>query len=457
MDSDSLYQETLQYLYGFIDYSLTHEDRYAPENFDLGRMRDFLDQLGRPQDRYPIIHLTGTKGKGSVAALCTSVLMASGYRVGLYTSPHLSDYAERIQVDRQPIPHRELVALVDEVRPLLDQGTELTTFEITTALALLYFARQGATAVVLEVGLGGRLDATNVVIPDVSVIASISYDHTLFLGNTLTSIAHEKAGIIKPGVPVVAAPQTEEARRVIEQVAAKRGSPLTLVERDYGFSILEHDLDGQFFEVWPLSSGLNENGGHNGSPNPDQKERLFTPLLGAHQVENAVTAYAALKIVSQNRLPLSTEAISSGFASVFWPARLEILQREPLVVIDSAHNQDSARRLSQAIEDYFPNRPVTLIFGASEDKNVSGMLEELSPHVDRIIAVQADHPRAMDTAMIVELADSFGCPVSQASSPAVALDDALLHLLPQGVVLGAGSLFVAAGIRESWQLARISG
>ena len=251
MDSEQIYQDTLNYLYSFVDYSLTRggfQDMLG--KFELGRMREFLEHLGRPDQAYPIIHVAGTKGKGSVCALCASALQAAGYRVGLYTSPHLEDYAERICVNGQPIAHVELIALVDEIRPYLQDGTQLTTFEITTALALRYFARQGVTAAVVEVGLGGRLDATNVVAPLVTVITSISYDHMQVLGNTLAEIAGEKAGILKTGVPVVVAPQAEEARLVIERMAAERDAPLVQVGRDYQYRPLEHAIGGQTLQVW---------------------------------------------------------------------------------------------------------------------------------------------------------------------------------------------------------------
>ena len=203
MDIETRYQETQDYLYSFVDFSMARAVRYSPELFNLDRMIEFAHYLGDPQKSYPIIHVAGTKGKGSVAAFCAGALQAAGYKVGLYTSPHLVDYAERIQINRQPISHPELIVLVDELRPFLDKGSQLTTFEITTALAFLYFARHGVDAAVIEVGLGGRLDATNIIIPQVSVITSLSYDHTQFLGDTLAEIAGEKAGIIKPGVPVV--------------------------------------------------------------------------------------------------------------------------------------------------------------------------------------------------------------------------------------------------------------
>ena len=254
MDFETAYQETLDYLYSFVDYSLTRSFRYSPEKFDLGRMRSFMELLQQPQETYPIIHVAGTKGKGSVTALCAGALHAAGYRVGQYTSPHLQDYAERIQIDGRPITHADLVAVVEEIKPLLGKIPGLTTFEITTALGFLYFARQGVDAAVIEVGLGGRLDATNIVIPEVSVITSISYDHTAMLGETLTEIAGEKAGIIKPGVPVVVSPQKDEAYLAIERIAVERGAPLVQIGQDYLFAQLAHSLNGgQSMLVWPSS------------------------------------------------------------------------------------------------------------------------------------------------------------------------------------------------------------
>ena len=202
------YDEALDYLYSFVDYSLQRSYRYSPATFDLARMRELLQKLSNPERSYKVIHVAGTKGKGSVSALCASALRAAGYRTGFYTSPHLVDYAERIQADGHDLPHERLAELVEEIRPVVETVPRLTTFEITTALAFLYFAREKVDAAVVEVGLGGRLDATNVVHPLVSVITSLSLDHTHLLGHTLAEIAREKAGIIKPGVPVVIAPQS---------------------------------------------------------------------------------------------------------------------------------------------------------------------------------------------------------------------------------------------------------
>jgi dihydrofolate synthase/folylpolyglutamate synthase len=451
MDIEKDYQQTLDYLYSFVDYSLTRSFRYTPEQFDLGRMEEFVEHLGHPDRMYPILHIAGTKGKGSVAAMCASALQAAGYRVGLYTSPHLQDYAERIQLDGQPIPHADLIALVDAIRPYLDKGTNLTTFEITTALALMYFSTQGATAVVAEVGLGGRLDATNVVKPLVSCITSLSYDHTAILGSTLSEIAGEKAGIIKPGVPVVLAPQKDEARMVIERVAAERAAPLTLVGSDILFAPAGHSLDSQSLFVWsaadqPLFDVFVETGGQS----EWQPIRLTIPLLGNHQVENAATAYAVMQAARLQGLAFTEEDLTIGFSRVNWPARFEILQRQPPVVIDSAHNRDSALKLRLALDDYFPGKPVVMVFGASEDKDIEGMFAELIPRVHQLIATKSFHPRALEPEQLVDLAHRFGCPARIIPAVEDALDEAVRLAGDEKLVLVTGSIFVAAGARYTW-------
>jgi dihydrofolate synthase / folylpolyglutamate synthase len=451
MDLSAEYQQTLDYLYSFVDYSLTRSIRYSPELFDLGRMQSFIDYLGRPDRSFPSIHIAGTKGKGSVASFCASTLRSAGYRVGLYTSPHLEDYSERIQIDGQPISPTELVDLVEELRPHLDEVKHLTTFEITTGLALLYFARRGATAAVIEVGLGGRLDATNVIHPLVSVITSLSYDHTQFLGETLAEIAGEKAGIIKPGVPVISAPQKKEAHLVLERVAAERGSPLTQVGEDYLFAPLEHDLEGQSLLVWHKSeqAAIDAHLAAGSESNPDL-HRLDIHLLGHHQVENAATAYAVLKVAGEGGLSVPEDAIRAGFALTRWPARFEILGGDPVVVVDSAHNRDSALKLRLALDDYFPDRNVTLVFGASEDKDVAGMFSELMPRVQQVIATRSIHPRAMEPELLVGLAHQFGRPARIAPSIEEALEQALHNSSPGEVVLVTGSIFIAAGARQYW-------
>lgn len=452
MNLELAYQEALDYIYSFIDYSLKRTFRYSPENFNLGRMEKLAISLGNPHQGYPIIHVAGTKGKGSVAAMCASALQAAGYRVGFYTSPHLQDFNERIQVDGEPISHSDVVTLIDEMKPHIASIPELTTFEITTALGMMYFARREVTAAVFEVGLGGRLDATNIVHPVVSVITSISYDHTYVLGNTLAEIAGEKAGIIKENIPVVVAPQDDEAGQVIARIAAEKKAPLTQIGEHYRFSPQSYSLDGQSFSIWSQKPQHAASEIQSLGETTDQQSITFTiPLLGYHQVTNAATAYAALQTARLAGLEISEEDIRQGLAQVAWPGRFEVLRREPPVVLDSAHNRDSARKLRQTIDDYFPGYPVILVFGASEDKDIQGMFAELLPRVESLIATQSIHPRAIEPEKLVEFAQQFGKPAY--SIPRI--EDALQEALTVGqngyLVLVTGSLFIVAGARYAWQ------
>lgn len=436
-DIETKYNQALDYLYSYVDYSLKHSSELAKAEFNLDRMFALLEELGNPQAKYPIIHVAGTKGKGSVCALCASALQAAGYKTGLYTSPHLQDYVERIQINGEPISHEEMVELVEEIKPAVAKIPKLTTFEITTALGFLAFAKNNVTAAVIEVGLGGRLDATNVVIPNVSVITSLSYDHMAVLGNTLAQIAGEKAGIIKPGIPVVSAPQPDEALQVLQRVAKEGNCPFILVGRDSKFERVESSLDGQSLR---LSSFY--------SPLSTQPLDLRIPLLGAHQIQNAATAYAALKA---SGIESSDEAIQTGFSQVKWPARFEILQREPPIVIDSAHNRDSALRLRQTLDEYFPDRPVILIFCALEDKDILGMLEELKPRVEFVVATRADHPRAPAAEWIAEQVRKVGIRVEAVAPTAAALARAIELAGADKLVLSAGSVAFAGEVGAAWR------
>ena len=443
MEIDLKYQETLDYLYSYIDFSLQKASRYSPDRFDLGRMRDFMALLGNPQSDYRIIHVAGTKGKGSVAALCANAIHQSGLKAGLYTSPHLEDYAERIQVDGIPIPHEDLVALVDEIKPQIANSPEITTFEITTALALLYFSRLKVDVAVLEVGLGGRLDATNVCEPEVTVITSISYDHTYLLGETLAEIAGEKAGILKPGIPLVLSPQVDEARRSILHIAAERSVPVVEVGRDYLYRPLDKSRTGQQLEVWSAGSYGKES----------SQVELSIPLLGDHQLVNAATAYAALMVARENGIEVSVPGIKEGFRSVQWPGRFEILQQDPAMIIDSAHNQDSAQKLHIVLQDYFPGQKVVLVFGASEDKDISGMLGELKPAVHQIVATKSSHPRAADPEDLAALAEKLNIKAVASSSVEDAMTEAERLADGSRIILVTGSIFVAAAARSVWMAA----
>ncbi len=448
---DRKYQSALDYVYSFVDFSLTRQDRLSAAKFDLGRMLDLMDKLGNPEKAYPVIHIAGTKGKGSTAAMIAAVLQEAGYKVGLYTSPHLQDYVERIQINRKSIEHEYFVDLLERLKPFIAEVPELTTFEITTALGFMAFADQKVDIAVIEVGLGGRLDATNVVDPLVSVITSLSYDHMNVLGNSIDQIAFEKAGIIKPGRPVVLAPQMQAAENVVVRIAEERNAPLTLIGRDYFFSPASHSLDGQSLLVWPAKDQelINEYV-QSGGRIAWEPVHLTIPLLGYHQVQNAATAYAALEVARQQGIKISEKAIVNGFARVEWAGRFEILQRDPIVVVDSAHNQDSALKLRLAMDDYLNGKPIVLLFGVSEDKDIKGMLDQLIPRVRLFIATKSIHPRAMDPAKLVELAQQYGKPAIATQSIEEGLTQALIHAGKNAAIVVAGSIFVAAAVRELW-------
>jgi dihydrofolate synthase/folylpolyglutamate synthase len=433
-DTETAYNQALDYLYSFVDYSLKHISELAKAEFNLDRMFALMEELGNPHTRYPIIHVAGTKGKGSVCALCASASQAAGYQTGLYTSPHLLDYTERIQVNGAPISHEQLIELVEEIKPAVARIPKLTTFEITTAIGFLAFAKQNVEAAVFEVGLGGRLDATNVVTPKVSVITSLSYDHMAVLGDTLAKIAGEKAGIIKEGVPVVSSPQKEEALQVLERVATEKKSSFSLVGKDVKFERLTSSLDGQSLHITDNLRHLTLD--------------VRLPLLGLNQIENAATAYVALKT---SGLEISNEAIKKGFAEVKWPARFQVVRREPPVVIDSAHNRDSALHLRETLDENFPDRPVILVFCALEDKDIPGMLEELKPRLERVVATHADHPRAPAAEWIAEQVRKVGIPVEAVTPVGPALERALELAGERKLVLSTGSVAFAGEISAAWQ------
>ncbi|MEL7644806.1 MAG: folylpolyglutamate synthase/dihydrofolate synthase family protein [Anaerolineaceae bacterium] len=439
------YQESLDFIYSFIDFSMKRHLDDSHRFFKLDRMRRMMDLLGNPQDKFLSIHVAGTKGKGSTASLCASALRAAGYKVGLYTSPHLQEFTERIQINGKQIERQALVDLIARIRPLTREVPEITTFELMTALAFQHFHECQVNIAVVEVGLGGRLDATNIITPLVSVITPISYDHTAILGSTLTEIAYEKGGIIKPGVPAVISPQQPEAEQELARIAAERQAPLTRVEQDYRLRILSHSLRGQELAI----TARDKSTAYPSSlTNPEVK--LHLPLLGAHQAQNALTALGALEQARARGLTLSREDIRKGFGQVEWPARFEILRENPPVVIDSAHNGDSMNRLRQSLDDYFPGQKFLLVFGASADKELDAMLSAILPRVERVITTLSTHPRAADPLQLLERIRPYGLPV-EALSPA---EDALTRALELagtdcGIIV-AGSIFIAAAARDIW-------
>lgn len=446
------YQAALDYIFNYVDYERRRSVPYTEAAWDLDRTRRVLAALGSPHANLRFVHVAGSKGKGSTAAMIEAVLRAHGMRTGLYTSPHLHTFRERIRVDGQLLDRNDLVRLLEQSRSAIEAVPGMTAFEIITALALLHFAQREVAWAVLEVGLGGRLDATNVVTPAVSVIAPISLEHTALLGNDLDSIAREKAGIVKPGVPVICAPQEPVALEAIEAVARRQGAPLVLLGRDWQWHSTYDSLNGQRFDV--CRSGI---------PAPGQLARascelsdLAIPLLGGHQLVNATVAAAAIQTLADQGMRFSEVALRRGLAGVVWPARLEVLpgglQDEPAVVVDSAHNETSAGLLVTSLDAYFPARSFWLVLGVSSDKDVDALLRRFAPLFGRIICTRSRHPRALPGPELARIAQGVFGPtvVTTASSVAAALAQALREAPKEAVVCFAGSLFVAAEAREAW-------
>ena len=371
--------------------------------------------------------------------MISSVLQKAGYRVGLFTSPHLHTFRERVQINREPISAEDFAGAMEKVKPHVEEINAvgehgyITTFEALTAMALLYFAEKQVEALVFEVGVGGRLDATNVVRPEVSVITSISRDHTELLGETLPEIAGEKAGIIKEGVPVVVAPQVPEVEEVIGSIALERGSEMVNVGRESVWRALGHDDRGQSLLVRAF----------------EYEYRISMPLLGDHQQENAATAIAALGVLRQKGWHISDADVLDGFADLRWPGRMEELGRRPLVIADGAHNGDSARRLREALLKYFEFRRAVLVVGVSADKNVDDIASELLPLASTVILTKSRHMRAADPA---DIADAFTRPdiiVETTGSVKEALERAREIASEEDLICATGSLFVVGEAIEA--------
>lgn len=429
-------QEALAYLYSQADF----ERGRSGTDYDLRRVEHLLRDLGDPHLGRLTIHLAGTKGKGSSAAMAASVLQAAGYHTGLFTSPHLCDFRERIRVDGRAIPAEAFAETVKRVQAAADRYHQdpeygrLTTFELTTTAAFVHFRDQDATAQILEAGLGGRLDATNVIpTPEVAVITPISYDHVEILGETLAAIAGEKAGIIKPGGAVVMGPQESEAGAVIARRCYEVGAVLVDAGRHSRWDRTAFDLDGQSFHLTTAISSYD----------------LRIPLLGAFQIENAAVAVAAYEVLRSRGVPLKREHLEQGLAQVRWPGRLQVVQRNPLVVLDGAHNGASARRLREALTSDIGHQRLILVVGVSADKDLDAIAAELGPIADEVIATRADNPRSADPATIGR---AFCARITIASVPE-ALTLGLAHASPEDLVCVTGSLYVVGEALKTLGLA----
>ncbi|HMC64621.1 MAG TPA: folylpolyglutamate synthase/dihydrofolate synthase family protein [Gemmataceae bacterium] len=459
------YDEALRFWYGRINYE---QRSPKPADLKLDRMRLLLRLLGDPQERLRVVHVAGSKGKGSTSAMLATILREAGYRTGLFTSPHLCRVEERIQIDGQPISHDELSSLMTDIiavpgdsRPIApsprhpvtlspdeDLKISLTFFEIATALGFLHFARRRVDVAVLEVGLGGRFDSTNVCRPVVSVITSISFDHTQQLGDRLGSIAMEKAGIIKPGRPAVSGVAASEARRVIEATCRERGSPLRQLGQDFQYSY----EPGHITEASDCRPHVRVRTASRTWP------QMELNLLGEHQAANAAVAVATIEQLQTEGMTIPDAAVAAGLAEVRWPARLEVLGRRPFIVLDCAHNVASAQALVDTLEASFPPGRRLLIFAVSTDKDIAGMFRVLAPQFEHVFLTR--YQPSLRAAAPEQLADilrgTADLPYTLCSTAAEAWHAARTAAGPEDLLCVTGSVFLAGELRPLLQKEEIA-
>ncbi len=437
------FPEAVNYL-----YSLGHE--MLAMKLGLESVSTLAKAFDDPQQKFPAVHIAGTNGKGSTAAMTESIARAAGLRTALYTSPHLVSITERVSVDGEEIPEREFSRLATRVRAASEQLVEEkvlealpTFFEQTTMIAYLYFAERQVDLAVLEVGLGGRLDATNICQPVVTAITPVDFDHQQILGNTLAEIAGEKAGIIKPGVPVVLAPQAAEARAAIERRCAELNAPLISIAE--AMDRMRVSSAGDRDDVWSIGYFRLQYR----SPR-DQYDALVN-LRGRHQMINAVTAIHIAEQLGEEGFPITRDAVLYGLGHVEWPGRLEMAAvGEPArpLLLDGAHNAAGAHVLRDFLREHCASRPITLIFGAMADKTIAGMADVIFPLAERIIVTKVNNPRAASPQTIAEVAAALGRGVVSIDGVEGALAEALRVTPPDGLICACGSLFLVGEIKE---------
>ena len=398
----------------------------------LDRITKLLTLMNNPEKKLKFIHVAGTNGKGSICAMLSSILKNQGYVTGLYTSPYVIDFRERIQLNGEMIPHQDLIDLVDEVYPYLDKMAEndeiITEFEFITAIAMKWFLKKDCDVVVLETGLGGRFDATNTIeTPLCSIITSISLDHTAILGNTLEKITFEKCGIVKPNGRTVFLPQESEVNKVIEQVAEMKHNLLYRADTS-DMEILEKAIDGMTVKY--------------------KDKQIFMRLIGNHQINNASTVLSAVKALRDGGMIISDDAVKSGLADAFMPARTECISKKPCIILDGGHNPGGIRALAEYIKDTCSDKKITLVIGMLADKDVGTSLEFLRGIPSRIIATEPDNPRKMSALQLAQLAKNICNDVYTETDPHKSISLAMNTIPKDGILIVCGSLYLAAQIRE---------
>ncbi len=428
------YTQAEKHLSSFVNYENIPGINYASKEYNLQHIEELLHRMGDPHLTSKTVHIAGSKGKGSTAAMVAQVLTVAGYKTGLYTSPHLHNLRERIQIDGNQISKRDFTSLVSKLKQYSDTtqtdttSRQLTYFEALTVLAFSYFSKMGVEFQVLEVGLGGRLDATNVAKPELCIITPIGLEHTQVLGDTLGKIAYEKAGIIKSGSFVVVSPQKPEALKVISEVCRQRQAKLIEVDKVATWHKVSHDLYHQTIMVQSESNNY----------------QLQLPLLGNYQLENAATAIVTLEILTRMGYAISTNDIEKGFATVNWPGRFQILNQTPTVVVDGAHNIESVKKLIESLRIYIHCNRIYIIIGISCDKDITGIARELALLSPEIIVTNAKHPRAAPPSTIAAAFENYGITPKISSSVAAALREVLSTASKEDLICVTGSLFIVA-------------
>ncbi len=444
------YEDAVAWLYGRVNYERLGSSQYAASDFKLERMRRLLEALGNPQDRIPAVHIAGTKGKGTTAALVAGMVQEAGYKVGLFTSPHMQHIEERFVVNGQMVSPLRFVELVQQMAGYVESLTEATAglmptfFELITAISWQHFSDEAVDLVVLEVGLGGRLDSTNLCAPVVTAISSISLDHTRLLGSTVEQIAAEKAGIIKQGVPVVTSAETPTVRELFRRKAAEFECPYNELHTDFGFEVESPWTDGtreQKLAFFPLSEA--------GRESAEERLEIAFPKPGRVYGNNIALALGCIRELRKRGYEIGTETIQKAVREISLPLRFDILQDQPLLIADAAHNPSSFENLIATLQDVFPARPVTFLMAVSKDKDYRTMCRSI-PDTDRVIVTQyAGNERGLPAGQLLScLRESHRGDSVMIDDPGAALTEALQSSPPNGVIIATGSLFLAAEIRS---------
>ena len=439
------YEQALEYLFSRTDYEKQQKLRYNVTTFDLERMNALLRNLGNPHKKTKSVHIAGTKGKGSTATMLARMMEANGYKVGLYTSPHVSTLHERIAINSEMISRKEFLGLMNRIQPVLEKMAKKnlcpTFFEIMTAMAFLHFTDKKVDIAVIETGLGGRLDSTNVIIPKVVGITSISIDHQNLLGPTIELIAREKAGIFKKGVPVVTVPQDPAAMKVLKKQAAAVKAPLTITGRDIDFSYRfessrEHGPHTRICLTTPTS----------------KFEHLRVPLPGEHQALNCGLALAMLDSLKNQGFEINDEKAVAGLRHVHMAGRMEMVCHDPRILVDAAHNAASIRALIQAIGQHVPYDSMIIIFGCNCDKDIRGMLTELQYGADKVIFTRSNSPKAVWPPDLAEMYSEICGKMCQSTlSLAEALRVAQSAISREDLICITGSFYLVGQVKQLFQ------